>query len=112
MALPTPLSLELAEALADRFRVLGEPTRQRLLDLLADGERSVGELAEAIGCTTANVSKHLALMADAGVVTRRRCGLHCYYAVADAAIFELCGQVCESLRRVADARVAALRDTA
>ncbi|HYX84223.1 MAG TPA: metalloregulator ArsR/SmtB family transcription factor [Gaiellales bacterium] len=112
MPLPTPLSPELAEALADRFRLLAEPTRLRLLDLMSGGERSVGELAEAIGCTTANVSKHLALMADAGIVVRRRSGLHSYYAVADTAVFELCGQVCESLRRVADARAAALRDTA
>jgi DNA-binding transcriptional ArsR family regulator len=56
MALPSPLTPEIAEAIAERFRVLGEPTRLRLLDLLAGGERTVGDLAAAIGCTTANVS--------------------------------------------------------
>ena len=94
----------MAEAIAERFRVLGEPTRLR--------ERTVGDLAAAIGCTTANVSKHLALMADAGIVTRRRAGLHSYYAVSDRAVYELCAQVCGSLRAIADARAASLRETA
>ena len=107
MALPSPLTPELAEAIAERFRVLGEPTRLRLLDLLAGGERTVGDLAGAIGCTTANISKHLAR-----IVTRRRAGLHSYYAVSDTAVYELCGQVCGSLRAIADARAASLRETA
>ena len=112
MALPSPLTPEMAEAIAERFRVLGEPTRLRLLDLLAGGERTVGDLAGQIGCTTANVSKHLSLMADAGIVTRRRSGLHSYYVVSDTAVYELCGQVCGSLRAIADARAASLRETA
>jgi hypothetical protein len=45
-------------------------------------------------------------------VRRRRDGLHCFYAVSDPAVFVLCGQVCETLRRNADARVAALREPA
>jgi DNA-binding transcriptional ArsR family regulator len=102
----------MALAIAERFRLLSEPTRLRLLDLMADGERSVGSLAEQLGCTQANVSKHLALLADAGLVHRRREGLHTYYGVADPAVFALCGQVCETLRRHADARAAALREPA
>jgi len=54
----------MALAIAERFRLLSEPTRLRLLDLMADGERSVGSLAGELGCTQANVSKHLALLAD------------------------------------------------
>lgn len=99
---------DLADALADRFRVLSEPTRLRLLDQLRGGEKCVGDLVAAIGCSTANVSKHLALMADAGVLARRRAGLHTYYRVADAAVFDLCAAACDGLRRDADARVAAL----
>ncbi len=102
----------MAAAIADRFRLLAEPTRLRLLDLLSDGERSVGGLADDLGCSQANVSKHLALLADAGVVRRRRDGLHCFYSVSDPAVFVLCGQVCEALRRNADDRVAALREPA
>ncbi len=100
----------MAIAIAERFRLLSEPTRLRLLDLLADGERSVGSLAGDLGCTQANVSKHLALLADAGIVGRRRDGLRTLYCVTDPAVFSLCGQVCETLRRNADARVAALRE--
>jgi DNA-binding transcriptional ArsR family regulator len=102
----------MAAAIAERFRLLSEPTRLRLLDLLADGERSVGSLAGELGCTQANVSKHLALLADAGLVERRRQGLHGYYRVCDPAVFALCAQVCETLRRHADARAAALREPA
>jgi DNA-binding transcriptional ArsR family regulator len=102
----------MALAIAERFRLLSEPTRLRLLDLMADRERSVGSLAEELGCTQANVSKHLALLAEAGLVHRRREGLHTYYGVADPAVFALCGQVCETLRRHADARAAALREPA
>jgi len=102
----------MAIAIAERFRLRSEPTRLRLLDLMADGDRSVGSLADDLGCTQANVSKHLALLADAGLVTRRRDGLRTYYGVADPAVFALCGQVCDTLRRHADARAAALREPA
>ena len=102
----------MASAIAERFRLLSEPTRLRLLDLLGDGERSVGSLAQELGCTQANVSKHLALLADAGLVERRHQGLHGYYRVRDPAVFALCAQVCETLRRDADARAAALREPA
>jgi DNA-binding transcriptional ArsR family regulator len=102
----------MATAIAERFRLLAEPTRLRLLDMLAEGERSVGSLADDLGCTQANVSKHLALLSDAGIVRRRRDGLRTLYAVDDPAVFALCGQVCETLRRHADARAAALREPA
>jgi ArsR family transcriptional regulator len=109
VSLPHPLPAEFAEPLAERFRLLSEPTRLRLLDLLRDGERSVGELAGDLGCTQANVSKHLAMLADGGLVSRRREGLRSYYAVADETVFNLCDSVCESLRRHLDARARAVR---
>ena len=109
MALPHPLPTDLADSVADRFRLLSEPTRLRLLDLLRDGERSVGQLTAELGCTQANTSKQLALMADAGVLMRRRDGLHCFYSVADQSVYALCDVVCESLRRHWDARAGTLR---
>src|SRR6516162_1891736 len=104
MALPHPLPEAYARTVADRFRLLGDPTRLRLMDLLRDGERSVGSLADELGCTQANVSKHLSLMADGGLVARRRAGLHCYYAVADDAVFALCDAVFASVLSHLDAR--------
>jgi DNA-binding transcriptional ArsR family regulator len=104
MSVPHPLPPDVAGMLADRFRLLAEPTRLRLLDLLRDGERPVGALADEMGCTQANVSKHLALLADGGLVVRRKQGLHCYYAVSDPTVFALCETVCDGLRRHLDAR--------
>lgn len=109
MALPHPLPPDVAQSLAERFRLLSEPTRLRLIDLLRDGERSVGALATELGCTQANASKQLSLLADAGILCRRRQGLHCYYRVADESVFGLCSTVCEQLTRQHDARSDALR---
>lgn len=106
MAAPLPHP-QVAVALADRFRLLSEPTRLRLIGMLEDGERCVGELAAELGCSQANVSKHCALMADAGLLERRRSGLNCYYAVADRTVFALCDAAWESLRRYFDAQATA-----
>ena len=97
IVLPHPLPPEYARSVADRFRLLGDPTRLRLIDLLRDGERTVGSLANELGCTQANTSKQLALLADAGLLFRRREGLRCYYAIADPAVFEICDTVCASV---------------
>ncbi|HWP45449.1 MAG TPA: metalloregulator ArsR/SmtB family transcription factor [Blastocatellia bacterium] len=91
------LTGEALELIAARFRVLSEPTRLKILHTLGEGERSVGELVEAIGGSQANVSKHLAILLDAGLVSRRRDGVTIYYRVADETVFELCETVCSSL---------------
>jgi DNA-binding transcriptional ArsR family regulator len=101
---PHPLPLELVELVAHRFRLLGEPMRIRLLDVLRGGERSVGELALALGASQQNVSKHLAALHQGGVVRRRKAGNRVVYAIDDASIFELCEIVCGGLQ----ARVAGL----
>ena len=111
MALPHPLPIEYARTVADRFRLLGDPTRLRLMDMLRDGERSVGSLAAELGCTQANTSKQLALLADGGLVARRREGLHCYYSVQDERVFALCDAVCASVLTHLDARAEVLRAT-
>ncbi len=97
MVLPHPLPEELAELIARRFRTIGDPMRVRLLDQLRDGERSVNELAEQLDASQQNVSKHLALLADAGVLARRKNGNRVYYRIADESVFTLCDQVCGSL---------------
>ncbi|HXG76624.1 MAG TPA: metalloregulator ArsR/SmtB family transcription factor [Gaiellaceae bacterium] len=99
MSLPHPLSEALAEQIAQRFRVLGEPMRIRILDCLRDGETSVQELTDALGTTQQNVSKHLGILHAAGVVSRRRDGNRVLYAIADDLVFELCDAVCGGLRR-------------
>jgi DNA-binding transcriptional ArsR family regulator len=97
--LPHPIPESLADLIAQRFRVIGEPTRIRLLDRLRDGEASVQELTEALETSQQNVSKHLGVLAQAGIVARRKDGNLVYYRIADESVFALCEQVCGSLQR-------------
>ena len=98
--------LELAELVARRFRLLSEPMRIRLLDRLRDGEAMVGELAEALDTSQQNISKHLSVLADAGMLGRRKSGNRVYYRIVDESVFALCEQVCgaaqEQLRALND----------
>jgi DNA-binding transcriptional ArsR family regulator len=98
MTLPHPLPDELAELIARRFRVIGEPMRIRLLDRLREGEASVNELTEALGASQQNVSKHLCVLAEVGILGRRKQGTHVYYRIVDEGVFALCEQVCGSLQ--------------
>ncbi len=84
---------------AERFRILGDPVRLRLLQALAGGEKSVMELVSEAGTTQANVSKHLQLLRRAGLLRRRKQGLHVYYSIGDPTVFALCDAVCGSLER-------------
>jgi DNA-binding transcriptional ArsR family regulator len=96
---PRPLPEPLVELIAQRFRVLGEPMRIKLLDRLRDGEATVGELQEALGASQQNVSKHLGVLLQAGMVSRAKRGTSACYAIADEQVFDLCEQVCGGLRR-------------
>ena len=98
MTLPHPLPDDLAELIARRFRALGDPLRVRLLDLLRDRELSVSTLAAELGAGQQNVSKHLAVLAEAGMVARRKDGTHVYYRIADVGVLAMCEQVCGSLQ--------------
>lgn len=99
MTLPHPLPEQLADLIARRFRVIGEPMRIRLLDRLRDGEATVQELTEGLGASQQNVSKHLQVMLEAGIVGRRKDGNRAFYSVADEGVFALCDHVCGSVRR-------------
>jgi DNA-binding transcriptional ArsR family regulator len=97
--LPHPIPHDLAELVARRFRVLAEPMRIRLLDRLRDGEATVGELVDALAASQQNVSKHLAVLTDAGMLGRRKDGNHVYYRIVDESVFALCEQVCGSAQQ-------------
>ena len=99
MTLPQPLPADLVELIARRFRVLGEPMRIRLLDQLREGEATVGELSHRLTASQQNVSKHLAMLTDAGVLGRRKEGNHVYYRIADEGVFALCEDVCGSVQQ-------------
>jgi DNA-binding transcriptional ArsR family regulator len=94
-----PLPEPLIELVAQRFRVLGEPMRIRLLDQLREREATVGELQQALGASQQNVSKHLGILHAAGMISRTKDGNHTRYAISDPDVFELCDQVCGGVRR-------------
>ena len=98
MALLYPLPDDLVELIARRFRVIGEPMRIRLLDRLRVDEATVSDLAEALGASQQNISKHLGVLADVGIVGRRKDGNHVYYRIVDESVFALCDQVCGSVQ--------------
>jgi DNA-binding transcriptional ArsR family regulator len=98
VALPHPLPGDLVELIARRFRVIGEPMRIRLLDRLREGEATVSDLAEALDASQQNISKHLSVLADAGIVGRRKAGNHVHYRIVDDGVFALCDLVCGSVQ--------------
>ena len=92
---PVPLTLlrpETVQALADTFRVLGDPTRVRILDALSTGERCVNDIASAVGISESAVSHQLRLLRGMRLVRPRRAGRQVYYAVDDQHILELLHQ--------------------
>jgi DNA-binding transcriptional ArsR family regulator len=97
MEIPRPLPEPLIELIAQRFRVIGEPMRIKLLDALRDRDLTVGELVEIVGCSQQNVSKHLGVLHQAGIVSRRKEGTFVRYAIADESVFVLCEHVCGGL---------------
>ena len=100
--IPHPLPAPLVELIAERFRVLGEPMRIRLLDALREAPATVQELQRATGASQQSVSKHLGLLLRSGLVSRSKEGNFSLYAIADEGVFELCEQVCGGLRRQLD----------
>jgi DNA-binding transcriptional ArsR family regulator len=97
--LPHPVPDELVDVIARRFRVLGEPMRIKLLDRLREGEASVNELTESLATSQQNVSKHLAVLAEVGILGRRKEGTHVRYRIIDEGVFALCEQVCGSVQQ-------------
>ncbi|MEK7346709.1 MAG: metalloregulator ArsR/SmtB family transcription factor [Pseudomonadota bacterium] len=94
-ALPEEALVEIAAY----FQALAEPTRLLILNILRSGERNVGDLAQLCGFTAANVSRHLTLMTQQGLLERESRGTSAYYRIADPSIFALCDLVCGNIAR-------------
>lgn len=91
-------------AVARYFGLLAEPTRLKILHTICREERSVTNIVAATGATQTNVSRHLALMREAGVVNSRREGTTVYYRVIDPEFVEICRNVCVQIAGRIDAR--------
>jgi ArsR family transcriptional regulator, virulence genes transcriptional regulator len=101
-ALDTDAGWERYRLHAEICRVLTDPKRLVLIDVLRTGERSVGELAEVLGCTLANASQHLAVLRSAGLVASRRSGTTIHYHLAEPRIVD----ACEVIQQIVERRLA------
>jgi DNA-binding transcriptional ArsR family regulator len=77
------------EAKAEFFKVLGHPARIRVLEVLRDGERSVGDLVPEVGIESSHLSQQLGVMRRAKLVQARKVGSTVFYSVIDDTLFEL-----------------------
>jgi DNA-binding transcriptional ArsR family regulator len=87
------------DMVARYFAALAVPMRLKILNALRDGERNVGEICAATGCTQANASKHLGVLAQSGLVAKTPRGTSVYYRFADPSVYKLCDLVCGQIDR-------------
>lgn len=99
------LPVEALERVAAYFQALSEPTRLQILNLLRQREHNVGELAQLCGYTSANISRHLAMLTAHGLVAREARGTSVYYRIADESIYALCDLVCGTIARQLEGKV-------
>jgi DNA-binding transcriptional ArsR family regulator len=92
---------EFLDLMAEKFRMLADPTRLAILRALLRGERNVTQVVEETGRTQANVSKHLKMLAESGLVGRRKEGLLVFYRIDDPLVERLCELVCQTIVREA-----------
>lgn len=91
------LSPEALRQVASYFQALSEPTRLQILNMLREGEQNVRDLAQACGFTSANISRHLSVLMQHGLVERDARGTSVYYRIADTSVYALCDLVCGSI---------------
>ncbi len=101
---------ELLELMAERFQMLADPTRLAILRALMEGEKSVGQVVTETERGQANVSKHLKLLADSGLVRRRKEGLQVFYRLDDPLVEQLCATVCANLRGELERKISKQRE--
>ena len=95
-----PLSDDFLVRVAEKFRMLSDPTRLAILRcLMNEGELNVSQIVKITGRGVANVSKHLKTLAEARMVTRRKQGSYVHYRLDDPVLKKICELVCDSLRR-------------
>ena len=92
---------KMIDLVARRFQVLGEPCRLRILQTLQGGAMTVNQIVGELDGNQPNISKHLQILFDAGLVGRERSGNTVLYCIADPVVFKLCELVCRSTARQA-----------
>lgn len=82
--------------ITDKFKILSEESRLRILYVLQDGEKSVSKIIEETGYLQSNVSKQLKILMDANIVSLRTEGKHHYYSISDTQILKICQIICST----------------
>ena len=93
------MSAAAVSLVAARFKVLSEPLRLQILQYLENGESNVTNVTKAVNSTQPNVSKHLKMLQDEGLIAKRQEGNTVFYKIVDESIVELCELVCGSLKQ-------------
>ena len=104
-----PMSDGLLERVAQQFKLLSEPSRLRILQLLLEGEKTLTELVAAMETTQANITHQLSLLAGGGLVAKERAGMHVYYRINDPTLTQLNDLVCNSRMEQGEADLIQLR---
>lgn len=89
---------------ADYFKILSEVSRLQVLCCLKSGSKKVSDIMVATGLGQANVSKHLKILTQAGILSRNPSGVSVYYEIADPTIFKLCELACDRLSNSLESR--------
>jgi DNA-binding transcriptional ArsR family regulator len=106
---PSKTDPTILAAVADYFKVLSEVSRLQILTCLKSGSMNVMELAEATGLGQANLSKHLKVLTQAGILSRQPKGTSAYYEIADPMIFEFCELACDRISERVQQQAASLK---
>ncbi len=92
------LSDEVLELIAQRLKIMSEANRLKILQILKEGEMSVGEIAESTGMKHGTASANLVALQRGGLVNSRREGTKMLYRISSDMVFRICDVVCESLK--------------
>jgi DNA-binding transcriptional ArsR family regulator len=103
--MPATIPNEFLDQMAEKFRALGDATRLAILRALMAGERNVSQVVAETGRGQANISKQLKLLAEAGLVVRRKEGLQVFYRLGDPLVERLCQLVCETIAQEAQEEI-------
>ena len=91
------------------LKALAHPIRVSIFELIAEDEKTVGEIVESLGTKMANTSRHLALLKDAGLITTRKEGLNVYYSIKMACLLPMLRCIVDAICTMAEenSRIAA-----
>ena len=98
----TSIPDDFLDSMAEKFKMLGDASRLRILKALMEQELNVTDIVERTKLTQANVSKHLKLLTSVGMIKRRKAGLNVFYKIIDPALERICSLVCGTIGNATD----------